>query len=173
MISWAFISLSFANLFSQPALYLGINLGGVFPLGEVHTTHQFGIKFGFSELLLIRPPFFSLAAGQEISLIYSSSENYPWYSSSFADDIDYFSIFAGSRFGNKTGPFALSTVILSLPTTETWVGCGVGLGYAFSSRGLSHTIEIAVKVRWMNTIKHEERESNLVVAECNFNFYFK
>jgi len=167
------IFLSTVSLYSQKTINPGISFGGVFPLGEVHQTHQYGIKFGFIEVFYINPPIFSVAAGQDFSFISSTDENFFSQSSSFkTDDINYFSFYVGPRFGNRYGPFLLTSIIISFYSTDPWVGADAGLGWSFRSSGFTHTIDITAKVRWLNTIKHEERETNLVVSELNFNFCF-
>ena len=168
-----FIFLTLLNLYSQDFKNVGINVGGVFPLGEVHKTHQYGVKFGLSEVFLIKPPFFSIAANQEYSVIVATGKSLYYPRKSFGkDDIEYFSFSIGPRFGNRYGPILMSGIIYSLYSAANWTGVDAGLGYAFKSSGLAHTIDMVLKIRWVNNIKKDEYDSILVVSELSFIFYF-
>ena len=158
------------NLYSQ--MNFGATFGGALPLGTVHETHQYGIIVGFSEVIFVKPPLFSLTAGQELSIVSAYSDAYMTSSTSFGlDDFNYFSIFLGPRFGNRHGLFFMSSLIFSMYTTETWMGFDIGIGYGFKSSRVAHTIDLTFKIRYINELKRLEYESDLRVIELNISFY--
>jgi len=162
------------DAYSQGSIKFGLSAGGVISLGEVRRAHPNGIKFGFSEVFLIKPPYISIVAGQEYSKLSLTNErNYHLIRTSFdKEDLEYLSLYLGPRVGNEYGPFLMSSMIMSSATTDMWIGVDVGVGYSFRLYGFIHTLDMTTKMRWLNTIKHNKNEKMLQVIDLNITLYF-